>query len=83
MIQNAAGIDIDHIVPLAWSWDRGAQQWSNDKRQRFANDRVNLWPVEAKFESEQRGSWPKRMVTACRPMWICRSVHTDRQKIQT
>lgn len=47
VIQNAAGIDIDHIVPLAWSWDRGAQQWSNDKRQRFANDRINLWPVEA------------------------------------
>lgn len=47
VIQNAFDIDIDHVVPLAWSWDRGAQHWSDDKRQRFANDMTNLWPVEA------------------------------------
>lgn len=47
VIQNASDIDIDHVVPLAWSWERGAQHWSDDKRQRFANDMTNLWPVEA------------------------------------
>jgi hypothetical protein len=46
VIQNASNIDIDHVVPLAWSWERGAHQWSDEKRQRFANDRINLWPVE-------------------------------------
>lgn len=47
VIQNASDIDIDHVVPLAWSWDRGARQWSDDKRRRFANDMTNLLPVEA------------------------------------
>ena len=47
VVQNASDIDIDHVVPLAWSWDRGAGQWSREKRERFANDPVNLWPVEA------------------------------------
>ncbi len=46
VIQNASNIDIDHVVPLAWSWDRGARQWSDEKRERFANDQINLWPVE-------------------------------------
>ncbi|PHS49960.1 MAG: HNH endonuclease [Marinobacter sp.] len=53
VIQNAPDIDIDHVVPLAWSWDRGAQHWSDDKRQRFANDMTNLWPVEAGFSKDQ------------------------------
>lgn len=47
VIQNASNIDIDHVVPLAWSWGRGAEQWTRDKRERFANDPVNLLPVEA------------------------------------
>jgi hypothetical protein len=46
VIQNASDIDIDHVVPLAWSWDRGAGQWSGEKREQFANDSINLWPVE-------------------------------------
>jgi len=47
VIQNASDIDIDHVVPLAWAWDRGAGEWSDEKRERFANDMLNLWPVEA------------------------------------
>lgn len=47
VIQNASNIDIDHVVPLAWSWDRGANKWSDEKRLQFANDPVNLLPVEA------------------------------------
>ncbi|WP_308318024.1 HNH endonuclease family protein [Marinobacter adhaerens] len=47
VIQNSGEIDIDHVVPLAWSWAHGADDWSDEKRARFANDPVNLWPVEA------------------------------------
>ena len=46
VIQNASDIDIDHVVPLAWAWERGAWEWSRDKRERFANDPVNLLSVE-------------------------------------
>lgn len=47
VIQNASDIDIDHVVPLAWAWDRGAGEWPGEKRERFANDPINLLPVEA------------------------------------
>ena len=46
VIQNSESIDIDHVVPLKWSWDRGADEWSSAKRESFANDPINLWPVE-------------------------------------
>jgi hypothetical protein len=53
IIQNASNIDIDHVVPLKWSWSRGAGEWSSEKRERFANDPVNLLPVEASFSKDQ------------------------------
>lgn len=31
-------LDIDHLVPLAESWDSGARNWTTSRRQSFAND---------------------------------------------
>lgn len=35
-------IDIDHIVPLADAWQKGAQGWDELTRRNFANDPLNL-----------------------------------------
>ena len=42
---KAHGIDIDHLVPLKWSWDRRAHSWPAQKRFDFPNDAVNLFVV--------------------------------------
>lgn len=44
---NASDLDIDHIVPLSWAWKHGADQWTRDKREQFANDPRNLVAVGA------------------------------------
>lgn len=44
---NAGELDIDHLVPLSLAWQRGASSWKPSQRVGFANDRRNLWPVEA------------------------------------
>ncbi|MCH1918018.1 HNH endonuclease family protein [Shewanella sp. A3A] len=43
----ASALDIDHIVPLSWAWQHGADKWSQDRREQFANDQRNLVAVEA------------------------------------
>lgn len=47
VVLEARDLDIDHIVPLAWAWAHGADTWSSDRRKAFANDPVNLLPVDA------------------------------------
>lgn len=33
-----SSVQIDHLVPLAYAWDMGAWRWSQERRERFAND---------------------------------------------
>nr|WP_224353600.1 HNH endonuclease family protein [Streptomyces olivaceus] len=37
-IEGPRGLDIDHRVPLAESWDSGASSWTAAERQAYAND---------------------------------------------
>lgn len=52
---SAKDLDVDHMVPLKWAWDRGANLWSAAKRKRFANDEVNLFAVQASV-NKQKGA---------------------------
>jgi len=45
-------------VPLAWSWSRRAGQWSREKREKFANDPINLLPVEASLNRSKGAKGP-------------------------
>ena len=44
---GASEVDIDHVVALGDAWQKGAQQWSYERRVRFANDALNLLSVDA------------------------------------
>ena len=35
---NGRGFDVDHLVPLAESWESGAHGWSSQRREDYAND---------------------------------------------
>ncbi|WP_280275162.1 HNH endonuclease family protein [Nocardia wallacei] len=37
-VTDPSKIDIDHVVPLAEAWRSGADTWSTEERERFAND---------------------------------------------
>jgi hypothetical protein len=55
VIFDASKLDIDHVVPLKWAWDHGADKWSKEKREKFANDPINLVAVEASL-NRQKGA---------------------------
>ncbi len=40
---DSSALDIDHLVPLKWAWDRGAYRWDESLRRSFANDKRNLF----------------------------------------
>ncbi|MER6805433.1 MULTISPECIES: HNH endonuclease family protein [Streptomyces] len=56
--QQAAEVQIDHVVPLSYSWQMGASRWSEDKREQLANDVLNLIPVDGPANSAKGDSGP-------------------------
>lgn len=56
--QDAMEVQIDHVVPLSYSWQMGAARWSEGKRQQLANDVLNLLPVEGRANSAKQDSGP-------------------------
>ncbi|MBD9732296.1 HNH endonuclease [Streptomyces sp. H28] len=55
---KAAEVQIDHVVPLSYSWQMGASRWSESKRRQLANDPLNLLPVEGRANSAKSDSGP-------------------------
>jgi hypothetical protein len=45
--RGASKVDIDHAVALSDAWQKGAAQWTDDKREDFANDPLNLLAVDS------------------------------------
>jgi hypothetical protein len=41
-VRGDGQVEIDHVVALSDAWQKGAQQWSTDRRTAFANDPLNL-----------------------------------------
>ncbi|WP_374323263.1 HNH endonuclease family protein [Streptomyces sp. AP-93] len=56
--EKAAEVQIDHVVPLSYAWQMGASRWDAAKRQRFANDGLNLLPVSGPANSSKSDSGP-------------------------
>ncbi len=58
VIHDASKIDVDHVVPLKWAWEHGADKWTQEKRETFANHLRNLWPVEASLNRSKGAKGP-------------------------
>ncbi|MGZ3115925.1 HNH endonuclease family protein [Streptomyces sp. H62] len=56
--QDASEVQIDHVVPLSYSWQMGSSRWAESKREQLANDPLNLLPVEGRANSAKRDSGP-------------------------
>lgn len=55
---ESSQLDIDHMVPLKWAWDHGADKWSQKQRIAFANDERHLFAVKASANREKSASGP-------------------------
>lgn len=56
--REASEVQIDHVVPLSYSWQMGSSRWAESKREQLANDPLNLLPVQGRANSAKRDSGP-------------------------
>lgn len=45
IITDPGTMDIDHVVPLNYAWEHGADNWTIETREKFANDPDNVLAV--------------------------------------
>lgn len=79
---TSSAVQIDHVVALADAWESGAWAWSAAKRQRFANDPLNLLAVDGPANEDKGAAsadqWmPPNTGFACG--YIARQVAVKRQ----
>ncbi|MDQ4503077.1 HNH endonuclease family protein [Sinomonas sp. ASV322] len=51
--ERSSDVQIDHVVPLSDAWQKGAQQWTAERRREFANDPANLLAVDGPANQEK------------------------------
>ncbi|SDS21031.1 Protein of unknown function [Actinopolymorpha singaporensis] len=66
--QDAAKVQIDHVVPLSYEWQLGAAHWTEDRREQIANDPLNLMPVDGATNSAKRDSGPASWLPPNKPI---------------
>ncbi|MFD9422167.1 MULTISPECIES: HNH endonuclease family protein [unclassified Streptomyces] len=66
--QQATKVQIDHVMPLSYDWQMGAARWDEAKRQRIANDPLNLIPVDGPANNAKRDSGPASWLPPYKPV---------------
>jgi hypothetical protein len=67
--QVGAAVQIDHLVPLAYAWDMGARNWTDEIRTRFANDPANLLAVDGEVNQDKGDGEPAVWMPPNRAFW--------------
>lgn len=55
---QAQAVQIDHVVPLAEAWVSGAREWSDARREQYANDLGGLLAVDGRTNASKGASDP-------------------------
>jgi Protein of unknown function (DUF1524) len=68
-LQDPAGVQVDHLVPVKEAVRSGARGWDRALRQRFYNDPINLFAVSAHANTSKGDRDPGRWRPSNRDSW--------------
>jgi hypothetical protein len=69
VITKASGVDVDHIVPLAWANEHSGYLWSSCLKQYFANDPENLLVVDDTINKKKGDKGPDKWMPPRKEFW--------------
>lgn len=68
---SSQAVQIDHIIPLHYAIQRGADGWDQHTRMEFANDPANLIAVDGSENSIKSDKGPSRWMVPSNPDYRC------------
>lgn len=71
---RAASLQIDHIHPLGYVWNNGADQWSQEKREQYANDPAILVLANGPENGAKSDRGPSEWMVPKNPAHKCQYV---------
>ena len=73
-VEDTGSLDIDHVVALKEAWESGASTWTEQQRERFANDLTRPETLTAVSATQNRRKSDKDPAQWLPPMERCRYV---------
>lgn len=61
---DSSKIDVDHVIPLGYAARYGGQEWSSEKKEKFANDLSQLLAVSASENRSKSDKGPSEYMPA-------------------
>jgi len=66
---TSLAVQIDHVIALSDAWQKGAQQWTPDMREEFANDPLGLLAVDGPANASKGAGDAATWLPPNRPYW--------------
>lgn len=79
---DPSDIDVDHVVPLAEAWRSGASSWSDEQRERYANDPDVLLSVEDNANQQKGDKGPEAWKPPNEEEWCDYAQHWIQIKVK-
>jgi outer membrane protein OmpA-like peptidoglycan-associated protein len=59
ILRLSRDVEVDHLVPLSWAWERGASQWHDGRRREFFTDPRNLVVTNTSTNRQKSNKGPE------------------------
>lgn len=66
---SSAAVQIDHVIPLNYAFVHGAERWTQDERETFANDELVTIAVDGDANQEKSDSLVATAARSDKPGW--------------
>jgi hypothetical protein len=80
--QRAQAVQVDHVTALHYAWEHGADRWSDEKREEYANDPLVLLAVDGPTNILKSDHGPSEWLPPNQKVWCALAVRQAQVEVK-